>query len=177
MLDNKLVELLKNSSLLPDRPLATADALQILLQHPKAQPRMLEWDGKQILVITLETVASPALPLKIFLSDRNIECLHAVKQFIADSFPKWPGVLLLSRKGEMNDFKLKVGFKHLFNMTAYDYHRQLKFQEAKKLLQENKESIRAIAYLIGYDHHASFTQEFKKQFGYTPSWFKKQGRP
>jgi AraC-like DNA-binding protein len=52
----------------------------------------------------------------------------------------------------------------------------LKFQEAKKLLLEKKESITAIAYQIGYDHHGSFTQEFKKQFGYTPSWFQKHGR-
>jgi AraC-like DNA-binding protein len=175
MLDNKLIELLKNSSLLPDRPLATADAVQILLQHPKARPRMLEWDGRQILVITLETVTSPVRPLSFILRPGEIEGLHAIKQFIADAFPKCPNHRALCRKGGINDFKLKAGFKHLFKMTVYDYHMLLKFQEAKRLLLENKATISAIAYQVGYDHAANFTLEFKKQFGYTPTWFQKHG--
>jgi AraC-like DNA-binding protein len=176
MLDNKLDEMMKNIPYLSDRPLAMPDALQLILQNPKAQPRILEWNGQQILVIVLETVASPAIPPPIFLSDRDIEGLHAVKQFIADSFPKWPSHSLLCRKGVINEFKLKAGFKHLFKMTTYEYHIQLKFQEAIKLLLENTETISAIAYKVGYEHPASFSQEFKKQLGYTPSWFRKHGR-
>jgi AraC-like DNA-binding protein len=163
-----------------DCPAAMRDCIQFILTNPyseKAQPRILEWNIKQILLIALEIVASPEHPLPIILTAREIEGLHAVRQFIADSFPDWPDQALLCRKGEINEFKLKTGFKHLFKMTTYDYHMQLKFQEAKKLLLENKESISAIAYKIGYDHHPSFTHEFKKQFGYTPSWFQKHGRP
>jgi AraC family transcriptional regulator, transcriptional activator of the genes for pyochelin and ferripyochelin receptors len=160
-------------------PAPMLDSVQLILGNPystKAQPQLLEWNSKQLLLIALETAASPERPLPITLLARDIEGLHAIKQFIADRFPEWPPHSLLCRKGGINDFKLKAGFKHLFKMTAYDYHMQLKFQEAKKLLLENKESIKAIAYQIGYDHHPSFTQEFKKQFGYTPSWFQKHGR-
>jgi AraC family transcriptional activator of pyochelin receptor len=162
-----------------DCPAAMQDGIQFILNNPysaKAQPRILEWNIKQILLIALETVASPEHPLPITLTPREIEGLHAIKQFIADSFPDWPDHASLCRKGEINEFKLKMGFKHLFNMTAYDFHMQLKFREAKKLLLEGKESISAVAYQIGYHDHASFSQEFKKQFGYTPTWFKKHGR-
>jgi|HubBroStandDraft_6_1064221.scaffolds.fasta_scaffold233743_1 AraC-like DNA-binding protein len=158
---------------------AMLDSVQFILGNPysaKAQPRILEWNIKQILLIALEIAVSPEHLLPITLSPKEIEGLHAIKQFITDSFPDWPDHTALCRKGGINEFKLKRGFKHLFKMTAYDYHMQLKFQEAKRLLLEDKESISAIAYQIGYHNHASFSQEFKRQFGYTPSWFKKHGR-
>jgi AraC-like DNA-binding protein len=160
-------------------PAAILDSVQFILQNPYstgAQPQLLEWNSRQILLLALETAASPARPLQFTLTPREIDGLHAVKQFITDSFPNWPRHSVLCRKAGMNGFKLKAGFKHLFKMTTYDYHMLLKFQEAKRLLLENKESITAIAYQIGYDHHPSFTQEFKKRFGYTPSWFQKHGR-
>jgi len=160
-------------------PTAMLDNVQFILNNPfsaQAQSHILEWNSKQILLIALETIAGPEHPFPITLTPREIEGLHTIKQFIVDKFPEWPTHTSLCRKGEINEFKLKAGFKHLFKMTAYDYHMQLKFQEAKKLLLENKETIKAIAYQIGYDHHASFTQEFKKQFGYTPSWFQKHGQ-
>lgn len=160
-------------------PAAMLDSVQLILQNPyraAAQGKLLEWNARQILLIALETSASPEHPLPFTLTPKDIEGLHAIKNYINNSFPKWPSHDTLCRKGEINEFKLKAGFKHLFKMTAYDYHMLLKFQEAKKLLLENKETIKAIAYQIGYDHHTSFTQEFKRQFGYTPSWFQKHGR-
>jgi AraC-like DNA-binding protein len=160
-------------------PAAILDGVRFILQNPfsaEAQPKLLEWNSRQILLLALETAASPTRQLPFTLTPQEIDGLHAVKQCITDSFPKWPRHAVLCRKGGINGFKLKAGFKHLFKMTTYDYHMLLKFQEAKRLLLDNKESITAIAYQIGYDHHASFTQEFKKQFGYTPSWFQKHGR-
>ena len=159
-----------------DRRLDMHAAVQLILQNREAQPRLLEWNGQQVLMVALKTVASRDRPLPILLTDRDIEGLHAVKQLIADSFPEWPTHALLCRKAAINEFKLKAGFKHLFKMTTYDYHLQLKFREAIRLLLENKETITAIAYRVGYGHHASFTQEFKKQFGCTPNAFKKHGR-
>jgi len=160
-------------------PSQMLDAVQFLLTNPysiEAQPRFLDWTTRQILLMALEVMARPSHPLSPSLTTRDIEGLHAVKQFITEAFPHWPGQTTLCRKAGLNEFKLKWGFKQLFHMTTYDFHLQLKFEEAKKMLLENKESIRAIAYQIGYDHHASFTQEFKKHFGYTPSWFQKHGQ-
>jgi AraC family transcriptional regulator, transcriptional activator of the genes for pyochelin and ferripyochelin receptors len=160
-------------------PAAMMDAVQFLLTNPYsagAQSMFLEWTTRQILLIALETAATPRRPVAPTLTARDIEGLYTVKQFIADAFPQWPGQTALCRKGELNAFKLKSGFRRLFKMSVYDYHMQLKFQEAKRLLLENKETITAIAYQIGYDHAHNFTLQFKKQFGYTPSWFQKHGR-
>lgn len=158
-------------------PLPMQEAIQFILKNPmcRKQPRLLETKVIEILLIALETVASPSEPLPFQLSPREIEGLHAIKKMIFDSFPEWPDPSLLCRIGEMNEFKLKVGFKQLFIMTAYEYHMQLKFLEAKKLLKTTTESISSIAYQIGYDHPSSFAKEFKKQFGCTASYFKKNG--
>jgi hypothetical protein len=76
----------------------------------------------QILLIGLETVASPERSLPVVLTTRDIEGLHAVKAHIAERFPEWPDLARFCRIGQLNEFKLKMGFKHLFQMTAYDYH-------------------------------------------------------
>lgn len=48
---------------------------------------------------------------------------------------------------------------------------KLKFREAKKMLVEKIESISAIAYKLGYEHHQSFTKQFTERFGYPPIWY------
>jgi AraC family transcriptional activator of pyochelin receptor len=163
----------------PDCPAAMLDAVQFILNNPysaKSQPQFLEWNIKQILLVALETMVTQKHALPFVLSDRDIEGLYAVRQTISDYFPKWPDMAMLCRKGGLNEFKLKAGFKHLFQVTAYAFHLQLKFREARRLLLETKDSMKDIAFQIGYDHPSSFAYEFKKQFGYTASWFQKHGR-
>jgi len=47
---------------------------------------------------------------------------------------------------------------------------------AKELLLSGEYTITEVAYKLGYHFVSNFTLEFKRRFGYTPSYFKRFGR-
>jgi AraC-like DNA-binding protein len=155
------------------------DAVQAILNNSyslKARPHLLEYKVKEILLSALEAIGRSELQLLPFaLQPRDIEALHQAKAFIREQLPDWPSPGAICRATGLNELKLKIGFKHLFQLTPYEYYIELKMQEAKRLLLEGKESIVSIAYLSGYDHPSSFCREFKKAFGYTPGYFRQHG--
>ncbi len=104
-----------------------------------------------------------------------IQKLHKARAVIEEHFPDWIGPRLICQKSQLNQLKLKIGFKHLFNQTPYEFFQYLKLREARRLLLEGKESITSVAYLAGYKHLSSFSRGFQKVFGYPPKEFGKEG--
>lgn len=154
------------------------DAVDAVLHNSysaKAQPYLLECKVKEILISALETLGRSELTLPIAIRPYDIEKLYEAKTFIDESLPEWPTPEMICKHTGLNELKLKIGFRYLFNITPYEYYRRLKLKEAKRLLLEGKESITSVAYMTGYDHLSSFSREFKKEFGYTPGYFKLNG--
>lgn len=157
-------------------PAEMIDAIDAILNNSysaKAQPHLLECKVKEILLSALETIGRSELLLPIPIQPYDIEKLHHAKSLIREYLPEWATPEVICRKTGLNELKLKVGFRHLFNTSPYEYYRELKLKEAKKLLLEGKESITSIAYLSGYKHVSSFSREFKKLFHYEPGYFRK----
>lgn len=50
----------------------------------------------------------------------------------------------------------------------------MRFSEAKKLLQQQQYSIQDIAGIVGYEEATNFIRAFKKNFGETPSQYRKR---
>lgn len=60
--------------------------------------------------------------------------------------------------------------KKLTGMTPNQYITELRFQEARKLLEARKYgSVKAVAYSVGYKSVKHFSKNFKKRFGKSPS--------
>ena len=66
-------------------------------------------------------------------------------------------------------------FKKHCGISPLTYHMNLKFNQAKKQLLEDKYSVSDIAYHLGYSDQFSFTKAFKKAHNVSPlSWKKTQ---
>ncbi|RDV15908.1 AraC family transcriptional regulator [Pontibacter diazotrophicus] len=104
---------------------------------------------------------------QILLPDR--EKLKAVRDFIEENYLLPLRLSDLSRQFGLNDFKLKKGYKQLFCTTVFGHIQQLRMQRAKQLLSEKQMNVSEVALFIGYNNIGSFSAEFKKQFGYSPS--------
>ncbi len=60
-------------------------------------------------------------------------------------------------------------FKKYMGITPYSYIQSLKFKDAIRYLSEKKFSVKDTAYMLGYSDAYSFSKEFKKYYGFSPS--------
>lgn len=111
----------------------------------------------------------PIIPLSTF----DVKQIHTVPLILRDSMAKPPSLSALSRMVTLNEFKLKAGFKQVFNTTIYGYLRQLRTEEAIELLKEDL-TLEQIAERVGYKSLRGFTQAFAKCTGKTPAEWRKQ---
>jgi AraC family transcriptional activator of pyochelin receptor len=97
------------------------------------------------------------------------EKIFAVKDYIEKAYLESLTLKDFTYAFGLNEFKLKKGFKYFFNTTVFGYVIELRFRKAKELLNERQMNISEVAEFIGYNNTSSFSYEFKKRFGYSPS--------
>jgi AraC family transcriptional regulator, transcriptional activator of the genes for pyochelin and ferripyochelin receptors len=100
------------------------------------------------------------------VADRNK--LHEVKNYIENAYLDAFNLKDLTYKFGLNEFKLKKGYRQLFQTTVFGHVHQLRMQKAKTLLEEKAMNVSETAFFIGYNNVASFCTEFKKRFGCSP---------
>jgi AraC family transcriptional regulator, transcriptional activator of the genes for pyochelin and ferripyochelin receptors len=103
------------------------------------------------------------------ISPPDAEKLHAVRQFVEEKFAEKLSLSELSLKFRLNEFKLKKGYKLLFNKTVFGHIYELRMQEAQQLLLTGRYNIAEVAYQVGYNSPNNFSTAFHKMLGYPPS--------
>ncbi|MBE7172655.1 MAG: response regulator [Williamsia sp.] len=81
------------------------------------------------------------------------------------------GVAMLSRKCAMSQPVLYKKLKAVTGLSVNDFIKSIRLKTAARLLLQKKLTVYEVAYAIGYSDRKYFSQEFKKQFGKTPSEF------
>jgi len=79
---------------------------------------------------------------------------------------------MLADKAGINEFKLKVGFRELFQTSPYQYRLRLCLEKAKLLLEETDDTIDQIASKVGFDTYNGFSTAFKKAFSIAPTEYR-----
>jgi AraC-like DNA-binding protein len=106
------------------------------------------------------------------ITTRDREVLHAVKDYIDQNFLDPNSLESLSRNFGLNEFKLKLGFKTLFETSPIRYLLRKRLTHALSLLQDTDKTIKEISHEIGYAHAANFTTAFVRAFGNSPQSFR-----
>lgn len=65
-------------------------------------------------------------------------------------------------------------FNDAFGMGINEYITQVRLSHAKKMLISTKETVTNVGYASGFPSFTTFSREFKKKFGITPSEYRKQ---
>jgi AraC-like DNA-binding protein len=79
---------------------------------------------------------------------------------------------ILADRAGINEFKLKLGFKELFQTSPYQYRLQLCLKKAKLLLEETDDTIDQIASKVGFETYNGFSTAFKKAFHVAPTKYR-----
>lgn len=99
---------------------------------------------------------------------REIEQLHHARQLLLDNMHNPPSLEQLSRMTGLNEFKLKSGFKAIFETTVFGYLNDHRLNLAKELILSGGKSLAIIADEAGYSSPQHFSNAFKKKFGVSP---------
>jgi len=80
----------------------------------------------------------------------------------------------ISRIIGINQTKLKIQFKQVFEMTIFDFLQKIRMTEAKNYLSDTNLSIQEIGNLVGYKSSSNFSFAFKNVYGLSPIIYKNQ---
>lgn len=102
------------------------------------------------------------------LDDYDINAIKQAKDILIQDIQNPPSIIELAKLVRINDFKLKSGFKKIFNITPYNLLIEHRLDLSKKLLTDSDMSIAEIANKVGYKYNANFTAAFTKKFRILP---------
>ena len=102
------------------------------------------------------------------ITKRDADVLQEIKKYIDQHFLDASSLESLSKRFGINDFKLKHGFKMLFDTSPMRYLQYKRLEYGLCLLRDTDMTIKKIADQVGYSHAANFTTAFTKTFGSSP---------
>ncbi len=125
----------------------------------------------ELLMLQLEQFhnINVAITEKTPISNDDRKKLTKAKEIIDNQYAPPPTISQLALMVGVNENKLKVGFKLLFNTTIHTYALKVRMLRAKDLVKEKKYLIQEIALKLGYKNTSHFSSSYKKYFGYLPT--------
>ncbi|GAB3559792.1 AraC family transcriptional regulator [Spirosoma fluminis] len=128
------------------------------------QSRVLE-----LVALQIDQFRVPINAASDLLPADEVEKLFQLKAYLDANFLADHSLAHLSRFCTLNEFKVKKGFKQLFDTTVFNYLRKLRMEHAGELLRHHSLSVDEVADRLNYEHSQHFSIAFKKYTGYTPS--------
>ena len=138
--------------------------------------KLLFLQSKCIELLTLqaqmyEDVACTSSPI-IYKPGHDTESIHFAREYLLQHAAQPPSLTELAKIAGINEFKLKQGFKAMFNNTVFGYLTDFKLNQARELLVGNI-PIKEVADQLGYSSVQHFNSAFRKKFGCPPGKVKK----
>jgi AraC-like DNA-binding protein len=172
------VQSLANGASRPHWSRMTREMMNILEQietapfHGGLKKLYLEGKILELLALRLARLADagqpPAAPA---LRRRQIERLHEARALVEARMAAPVSLRRLSREVALSATLLKRGFRELFGETVFEHLRNLRLEEARRLLAEPDASVKEVARAIGYSSLSHFAHAFRDRFGVTPRAF------
>ncbi|WP_316830431.1 AraC family transcriptional regulator [Pedobacter aquatilis] len=101
-------------------------------------------------------------------SDYDRDRIYYAREYLIKNIYNPPSLTALAKVAGINEFKLKQGFKEVFNHTVFGYLSDYKLMQAKDLLADKTKDIKIIADELGYSSVQHFSNAFTKKFGISP---------
>jgi AraC-like DNA-binding protein len=144
---------------------------EILYCETRGAPRqlILEAKGLELLAALVEQLSENEQATAKRLSPEDRGRIEHARQLLVVRIEEPPGLHALARAAGLNEAKLKIGFRALFGTTVYEYLRNHRMDEARRLLAERRYSVTEVALRVGYSNPSKFAAAFRKRFGMSPS--------
>jgi AraC-like DNA-binding protein len=133
--------------------------------------KLLFLQSKCIELLTLqaqmyEDAARTSSPI-IYKPGHDTDSIHFAREYLLQHAAQPPSLTELAKIAGINEFKLKQGFKAMYNNTVFGYLTDYKLNQAHELLVHNI-PIKQVADRLGYSSVQHFNSAFRKKFGCPP---------
>ncbi|WML26874.1 AraC family transcriptional regulator [Neobacillus sp. OS1-33] len=141
--------------------------LACLLDNPKHIPVLAPLFTKEILYWILRGPNGEALE-QIALEGSNAARIRNVIEHIMNQYYEPFRIEELADIANMSVASFHRHFKELTTMSPVQFQKQLRLQEARRLLLAESTDIANIAFRVGYESQSQFSREYSRMFGFPP---------
>ncbi|RBL89808.1 helix-turn-helix transcriptional regulator [Chitinophaga flava] len=146
--------------------------LDLLWKSPDPQGlKRLHFESLALQLLCLQwenLIPAAAPPAAHNLRKADQDKLHDAQQYLLQHLACPPTLAELSKLCELNEFKLKQGFRLLFGQSVFSFLSEERLENARQQILQGEKNISEIAYGLGYTHPQHFHRAFKKKYGITP---------
>lgn len=105
----------------------------------------------------------------------NIDSLvfRAAQRLLHEDLAQPPDLMSLAKAVGTNARRLNEAFRTCAGATVFEYLREARMEQARKLLRETSLAVQVIASDLGYDNPANFATAFRARFGLSPRDYRK----
>jgi len=103
--------------------------------------------------------------IKVSVAEKNI---FKVISWLRNNFLNDVRVDEIAEQANMTSATFRNHFREITRMTPLQYQKQLRLQEARKLMLMQSIEVRRVAESVGYESQSQFTREYVRLFGITP---------
>ncbi|AFY90545.1 helix-turn-helix transcriptional regulator [Chroococcidiopsis thermalis] len=103
-----------------------------------------------------------------------IERIHHARDILLKRLHNPPSLIELARAVGLNDYLLKLGFRHCFGTTVFSYLHCYRLEQARQLLETGEMKVSEIADLVGFRSQSYFAAAFRTKFGLCPKQYQMQ---
>ena len=104
------------------------------------------------------------------------ELAEQASTYMLEHMDKKITIYEISEMLHVSQTQLKNSFRNYYGESVYKYIRSRKMQLAATMLAEGQLSIMEIAGIYGYENCSKFAAAFRKEYGLSPSSYRKQRR-
>lgn len=138
-----------------------------LLDKPADLPILAPLLEREILYRLLQDNQADALH-QIALADSHAQKIAAVIALLKRDFQKSWRIEDLAQTACMSSSSLHTHFKNVTNMTPLQYQKNLRLQEARRLLFAENLDAATASHRVGYESPSQFNREYHRLFGLPP---------
>jgi AraC-like DNA-binding protein len=138
-----------------------------LLENPKHIPILAPLIKKEIIYWILQGSHGGALE-QIALEGSNASRIREVIDHIIKNYIEPFRIENLAEIGNMSVSSLHRHFKEVTAMSPIQFQKQLRLQEARRLLLADSTDVADVAFRVGYESQSQFSREYSRMFGFSP---------
>lgn len=131
----------------------------------------------ELLVVQIAAITSDQHSFqKVVKTSQDKDKIYAAREFILTRIHHPPSLTEVAAYVGTNEYKLKKGFKELFNNTVLGLLNDHRLDAAFLLLVDKQKTASQVAYELGYSSPQHFSKAFKNKFGIPPMGIKFQNK-